>query len=462
MIERLADTEQGAWDLAWVAGFIDSIRQYIHVREEDGLLIVVPNQAHRLNATGLHILKCLLDGETMASLLEQAGDTSERRRDIHYFLCDVRALVMGCLHEGQRREGVETVPYEGSFNVLPVLSELAVTYRCNLRCAFCYASCNCTSREAPDGEMSTAEAKRVIERIRREADVPSISFTGGEPMLRDDLCELIALARELGMRVNLITNGTLITPDSAEALVASGLNSAQVSLEGGSADVHDALTRQPGSFDATCAGIRHLQRTGIHVHTNTTVSRGNIDCVEQVVDCVAGMGLDRLSMNMVIPCGSALESPEQVWVRYDEIGPAVLRVRQRAREQRGPRVLSGVEFMWYSPTPYCLFNPIAEGLGNKGCAACDGLLSVAPNGDVLPCSSFEQGVGNLLEHDFRSIWDSPGAEYHKRNEHAPAVCRRCEHFHICNGACPLYWQAMGEDELAADMCSPAGVQRDTV
>ncbi|MGD8240098.1 MAG: radical SAM protein [Armatimonadota bacterium] len=454
-IEQLADTEQRAWDLAWVAGFIDSIRQYVHVREEDGLLIVVPNQAHRLNATGLHILRRLLDGETMASLLDQVGDAPERRRDIHYFLCDVRALVMGCLHEGQQREGVETVPYRGSFNVLPVLSELAVTYRCNLRCTFCYASCNCTSREAPYGEMSTAEARRVIVRIRREADVPSISFTGGEPMLRDDLCELIAFARELQMRVNLITNGTLITREAAEAFVAAGLNSAQVSLEGGSADVHDALTRQPGSFDATCAGIGHLQRTGIHVHTNTTVSRGNSDCLEQIVDRVAEMGLDRLSMNMVIPCGSALESPDQVWVRYDEIGPAVLRVKHRARER-------DVEFMWYSPTPYCLFNPIAEGLGNKGCAACDGLLSVAPNGDVLPCSSFEQGVGNLLKHDFRSIWHSPRAEYHKRNEHAPAICRQCEHFHLCNGACPLYWRAMGEDELAAGVRLAAGAHRDTV
>jgi radical SAM protein with 4Fe4S-binding SPASM domain len=282
----------------------------------------------------------------------------------------------------------------------------------------------------------------VIHKIRWQADVPSISFTGGEPTLRDDLCELIGFARRQGMRANLITNATLITPQAADALVASGLCSAQVSLEGGTADVHDALTRQPGSFEATCDGIRNLQRTGIHLHTNTTISRGNIHHLEQIVDCVAAMGLKRLSMNMVIPCGTVLESPDEVWLRYDEIGPAVLRVKQRARER-------GVEFLWYSPTPYCIFNPIAEGLGNKGCAACNGLLSVAPNGDLLPCSSFQQGVGNLLTHDFRSIWGSPQAEYHKRNEHAPAVCKQCEHFHICNGACPLYWQAMGEQELAA-------------
>ncbi len=431
-----------AWDLEWVGGFIDSIREYIHVRDEDGLLIVIPNQAHRLNPTGVHILTSLLDGDSVASLLERVGDTPQKRRDIHCFLCDVRALVMGCLREGQMRAAVETVPYRGSFNVLPVLSELAVTYRCNLSCVFCYAGCNCTARETPDGEMSTAEAKRVIRRIRWEADVPSISFTGGEPTLRDDLCELIAFAREQGMRVNLITNGTTITREAADALVRSGLNSAQVSLEGGSADVHDALTRQPGSFQATCGGIRSLRRTGIHVHTNTTITRGNIDSLEDIVDCIAAMGLTRLSMNMVIPCGTASEDPDAVWIRYDEIGAAVLRVKQWARER-------GVEFLWYSPTPYCIFNPVAEGLGNKGCAACDGLLSVAPNGDVLPCSSFEESVGNLLTDDFRSVWGSPRAEYHQRNEHAPRICKQCEHFHLCNGACPLYWRAMGDEELRA-------------
>ena len=69
--------------------------------------------------------------------------------------------------------------------------------------------------------------------------------------------------------------------------------------------------------------------------------------------------------------------------------------------------------MWYSPVPMCMFNSVAHGLGNKGCAACDGLLSVAANGDVLPCASFDESVGNLLEQEVDSVWQSRRAKLHR-------------------------------------------------
>ncbi len=82
----------------------------------------------------------------------------------------------------------------------------------------------------------------------------------------------------------------------------------------------------------------------------------------------------------------------------------------------------GLTFYWYSPTPHCLYNPIARGLGNKSCAAMDGLLSVSPSGDVLPCSSYPQPMGNLLRDGFRAIWFSAAARHFKRKEYAPAEC----------------------------------------
>jgi radical SAM protein with 4Fe4S-binding SPASM domain len=103
--------------------------------------------------------------------------------------------------------------------------------------------------------------------------------------------------------------------------------------------------------------------------------------------------------------------------------------------------------MWYAPTPYCIFNPIAEGLGNKSCAACDGLLSVAPDGSVLPCSSYNEAVGNLLETPFREIWNGKQACFFRKKDFLPEDCRDCEHMDICSGACPLYWNTEGLDEL---------------
>ncbi len=85
----------------------------------------------------------------------------------------------------------------------------------------------------------------------------------------------------------------------------------------------------------------------------------------------------------------------------------------------------------------------------KGCSGCDGLVSVAPNGDVLPCSSCADSVGNLLQEDFSAIWDSPKAVNYRVKGLAHPDCKQCEHFAACNGACPLYWQHLGFEELAS-------------
>ena len=108
-----------------------------------------------------------------------------------------------------------------------------------------------------------------------------------------------------------------------------------------------------------------------------------------------------------------------------------------------------LEFMWYSPTPMCVFNPVARGLGNKGCAACDGLLSLAPNGDILPCSSYPKPMGNILEHKgaFRELWESGPFKFFQEKGFAHELCRKCGDLAVCNGGCPLYWEKAVYKEL---------------
>ncbi len=341
------------------------------------------------------------------------------------------------------------MPFERPHNTLPVLSEIALTYRCNLSCKFCYAGCKCKrdSKTAKavgnlgvktSREMTTDEVKRVLDKIRYDAEVPSVSWTGGEPTLRDDLAELTQHASSIGIRVNLITNGTMLNAELVARLKDAGLRSAQVSLEGPTPEVHDSLTQVLGSFERTLEGIRLLKDAGLHVHTNTTVNAINAPHLEQIVKLVASLGLDRLSMNMVIPCGSAIYGC--VTITYTHTAELIDAVKQMARAE-------GIRFLWYSPTPYCIYNPVAKRLGGKSCAACDGLLSVAPNGDVLPCSSLPKSVGNLLYTPFEKLWNSRRARYWRDKKYAHRICRSCSHFDICAGACPIYWNAMGYDEL---------------
>ncbi len=430
-------------DLSWIDEFIDNVRPYVFVREEDALIIKRPNLAQKLNPQGVRILKALLDGKRVSDLLDEVGREPRKVRDIGLFMIEVKRFMEGRLDDAHHTSAVDVRPFTLGFSTLPILSEIAVTYRCNLRCTFCYAGCNCTTNPVGDDrEMSAGEIESVLRTIREDAQVPSISFTGGEATLRPDLERLIAFASGLGMRVNLITNGTRITPDRARTLAHAGLDSAQVSLEGVTAETHERITTIPHSFRRTVAAVSRLREAGIHVHTNTTICRDNVDEIERMPAFVKHeLKGTKFSMNLVVPTGSAALH-RQTAVRYSEIGPTLARIAKASREL-------GVDFMWYSPTPMCMFNPVAQGLGNKGCSACDGLLSVAANGAVLPCASYDEPVGNILHEPLLNIWRSERAIQFRQKFLAHPQCRSCEHFQICNGACPLYWREMGFDELCA-------------
>jgi len=437
----MIETQETSQDLQWIDEFVRRVRPHLRVRKADQLLIVLPNQAYKLNPTGLSVLDSMLQVNlTIDQVLDRIGNRKETRSSLHDFFCDLRALVVGCLGEGQGRRAVETIAYERPFNLLPVLSEIAVTYRCNLRCIFCYAGCGCTRSSSSQGEMNTRQMLKILSVIARDAQVPSVSLTGGEPLLRSDLEKIVQAGVKQNMRVNLITNGSLLDSSRATSLFDAGLFSAQVSVEGPTASIHDSLTRVEGSFERTIRGIERLQRAGIATHINTTLCQGNKHHLQGLVDLALALGLPRVTMNFIIPTGTALGQGRDQWIRYLDL-PCLLRdLKGYAREK-------GIQFIWYAPTPYCLFNPVAEGLGSKCCAACDGLLSVAPDGSVLPCSSCDQPVGNLLKASFQEVWSSKEALAWREGRHAPSGCLDCSLFDLCTGACPLYWGSMGTGEL---------------
>ena len=428
-----------SYPLDWIDDYAARIRDFVVVREEDSLLIKVPNEAHKLNPSGVRLLQRLFAGEGIHEIWRTFGETPAVRRDLYQFFIGLKQVLQGCLDERRPPEAVDTRPFSLEFNTLPVLSEVALTYRCNLRCAFCYAACSC--HRGPEGhEMTTDEARRILQVIREEAQIPSVSFTGGEPTLREDLPGLVRYARhDLGMRVNLITNGTRVDEALADRLAGVGLHSAQVSVESHEPAVHDELTGMPGSHRLGLAGMARLQERGIRVHTNTTLNRLNALSAPGMPAFVRGLGLERFSMNLVIPAGSGAGAGADLNLRYSEIPNLLLQIQREARRNQ-------VEFMWYSPTPVCIFNPIQHRLGNKGCAACDGLLSVAPSGDVLPCSSWAEPVGNLLTMEFRTVWNSARARWLRAKRFAPALCAGCADFALCQGGCPLYWEHFGYEE----------------
>jgi radical SAM protein with 4Fe4S-binding SPASM domain len=432
---------------AFATELVANTRDYIYIRPEDGLFILRPNRVHHLNRTALALLSRLYDhGGTInaeeavrAVAAEFSVDEARVRADLEKLLISVAALLRDDVCGAP---AIREIPFGSHKRDLPVLSEIALTDRCQNKCLFCYAES--PNRGAQVREMTTDEVKTVIDRIYDDAHCPTVSFTGGEPTLREDLPELVRYAKSKGMRVNLITNG-LKCSDSAyvAGLREAGLDSAQVSLEGPTPQVHDLVVRHPGAFEHTTKAVHVLRAAGIHTHTNTTICGSNRAHLTELVDYIADeLHSEYFSMNVMISTGTALKHSEEQ-VTYTELGGLIEQLQGRAAQK-------AVKLVWYSPTPYCLFNPVTHGLGSKSCACIDGLLSVAPDGELLPCSSYECGIGNLLSRPFSELWFSKQALYWRQKRFLPPVCQRCDIKHICCGACPLYWHAHGGfEELEA-------------
>lgn len=422
-------------NLAWVDKFLNRIKPYVYMRLSDNVLIRMPNEAFKLNTTGARIIAHILDGGSVLDFIKVRKDSPEIESQLERFFVDFLHMWNDEVCENYNTDAIRRVEFNIGYIELPVLSEVALTYSCNIKCRFCYAGC---TQDKKIG-LNIEEFKKVLDIIRYEAEVPSVSFTGGEPLLNNDLPKLIKYASKKNkMRVNLITNATLITTQKAKQLAHSGLSSAQVSIESANSIEHDKITGVSGSHARSVEGFKALKKAGIIVHPHMTICNLNKDSLMKYPYFCKEIGSDRFSANIVIPAGRGTD--EELKVSYSQIGKLVSDLMKEAAK-------AGVKFMWYSPTPICLFNPLAEGLGNRGCSACEGLLSVDPKGNVLPCSSWPEPVGNLLEEGFESVWFSKRSKWIREKEAAPKECKSCKNFAACQGACPLYFKVHGCAEL---------------
>ncbi len=173
-----------------------------------------------------------------------------------------------------------------------------VTRRCNLRCLHCYAQA--TAAAAPD-ELTHDEALALIQDLK-DFGVPVVLFSGGEPLMRPDLLDLVARTVALGMRAVISTNGTLITPDLAGRLKKLGLSYVGISLDGMAA-THDQFRGQPGAFAAALAGVRTCQEAGLKVGLRFTISRLNYREVPAIFDLVEAYEIPRICFYHLVYTG---------------------------------------------------------------------------------------------------------------------------------------------------------------
>lgn len=323
---------------------------------------------------------------------------------------------------------VKTVePFTHSLSA-PLRMDLALTFRCQNNCIHCYAG-----GPHETYELSTDQWKRVIDKLHC-IGVFILTFTGGEPTLREDLPELLLYAENRGAVTGLITNGRRLKDKSyAEQLEKAGLDFVQVTLESHKPQIHDQMTAAKGSWKETLAGIKNALQTRVYVTTNTTLSKYNASEFLQTMDFIKELGVGAFGCNSLIYSGKASEISKEFALPLETLNELMPKIRDKANQL-------GLRFLWYTPTQYCRLDPVKLGLGVKSCTAANVNMCVGPNGDVYPCQSYFESLGNLLKDDWPKIWNNPLSVKLRNREYVEPKCKDCPQLQICGGGCPLELQ----------------------
>ena len=313
----------------------------------------------------------------------------------------------------------------------PLRMDLALTFKCQNDCIHCYAG---GPHETP--ELNTEQWKQVIDRLS-QIGVFILTFTGGEPTLREDLPELLGYAQGKGMVTGLITNGRKLKEKTyVETLEKAGLDFVQVTLESHKPKVHDLMTGTKGSWKETVTGIKNAAQSQIFVTTNTTLSKYNAPDFMETIDFIKTLNVAAFGCNSLIHSGKANTVTEEFAVPLELLKELLPEIHNKAHRL-------GLKFLWYTPTQYCRFDPVQLGLGVKSCTAAMINMCVGPNGDVYPCQSYFESLGNILSVDWEKIWNNPLAVKLRNRAFAEPKCKDCAQLQVCGGGCPLDHQGGG-------------------
>jgi len=321
--------------------------------------------------------------------------------------------------------GLDMLPFDFGEWAAPARIDLALTYRCNLDCGHCY-----TGGPREGEELSTSEWLEIYARLW-QAGVPQIVFTGGEPLLRDDIVTLVGEADEFV--TGLVTNGVLLR-DLAEPLQDASIDYLQVTLESHDPAVHNAMVGA-GDHNAharTVEGIARALELRMEVVTNTTITTANAAALDETLRFGKELGLEHMACNTLICSGRGKAARQSSLPPIDELRVVLARAQERAQEL-------GINLQWYTPTCYHELNPLELGFGPKSCSAAAHNMTIQPDGTVLPCQSWPDSVGHLLERPWNEIWTHPLCVKLRSYGFAKErkECGSCEDLQLCGGGCPL-------------------------
>ncbi len=334
----------------------------------------------------------------------------------------------------------------------PFIAIWELTQACDLACLHCRASA------VPDrdpSELTTEEGFRLLERFA-DAGVPLVVLTGGDPAKRPDLVELVAHGRRLGLGMGLTPSTTpLVTRELLERLAEAGLSRLAVSLDGATAEVHDAFRGVPGSFLQSLRILEDAKELGMVTQVNSSVHGGLINELSSAADLMAQIGVALWSVFFIVPTGRAqssmvpsTEATEQALLQLSSIAeaapfavkttaaPHYRRVLQERRRETG--------------------GPLAHGVYGKRAVRINdgrGFLFVSHRGDVFPSGFLPLWCGNVRDDDVIEVYRNHPLFMRLRDADAlVGKCGACEYRSLCGGSRARAFAMTGDPLESDELC----------
>jgi radical SAM protein with 4Fe4S-binding SPASM domain len=334
---------------------------------------------------------------------------------------------------------------------VPLVMSWNVTRECNMKCSHCYI--NATKKKLAN-ELSTQEGKNLMDQICKVSK-PLLILSGGEPLLRPDIYELIEYGASKGLKMGLGSNGSLIDDAVAAKLKAAGITTVSISLDSHIPAQHDEFRGVAGAWEKAVNACKALRKNNVLVQVNTTLTHENYDQIDDIMSLAEGIGVENFHLFFLVPTGRGTKLTDISPQKYEDM---IINTFAKVSKHR------------LNVRPSCApqFMRIAKGMGLdmrqwvRGCLAGLYYCRIYPNGDVTPCPYLPVKLGNIREKSFKEIWfNSPVFKALRDPNSLKGKCGACEYRTLCGG-CRARAYGLSSDfiDYCGDLHEPSELKND--
>jgi radical SAM protein with 4Fe4S-binding SPASM domain len=335
------------------------------------------------------------------------------------------------------------------------LLAINLTRRCNLACDHCYMDARTRDQGGPE-ELSTIEVRDLLDEVASRSDETMVVLTGGEPLMRRDLEELVTHGNARGLSMVVGTNGVMLTEKRVKSLKAAGTMGLGISVDSLDPDHHDRFRGCPGSWNKTLAGIEACRRYELPFQVHFSVTNDNAGETSAMIQFARDVGARVLNVFFLVCTGRGESMSDITPDRYEQVLQELVLAQEQStdliiRARCAPH-FKRVAFQHDPASPLTR----AEGYEGGGCLAGIHYCRVTPEGGITACPYLPEEEGNIRARPFWDIWEDAPAFARLRRPKLGGKCGECE-FRILCGGCRARPRALGGDLMDADPCdSTAG------